>query len=194
MTSIPSIEVAFDCQPGQSFVIHWFTLTHNFNIDGANPNDMWPIQVTSRKDLDAQWGSQATLTLGVRPYFLTLPPLPFLTPPVRLVDAVPVTSAPDAPRMILLTGDAIPLDEPVTSKITINNVFRADTGAQLVMVDPTIAGGPDDPGGRLPRPQREGSPPTGSTQYNFPTVPRCPMSCRSTSRRRVHSRRSVARC
>jgi hypothetical protein len=136
VTSIPSIEVAFDCQPGQSFVIHWFTLTHNFNIDGANPNDMWPIQVSSRKDLDAQWGSQATLTLGVRPYFLTLPPLPFLTPPVRLVDAAPVTGDPARSGMILLTGDTILLDEPVTSKITINHVFRADTGEELVMVDP----------------------------------------------------------
>jgi hypothetical protein len=135
VAAIPTIEVAFDCRPGQSFVIHWFT---NLGYTGYVPGtlDAWDVQVATRKDATARWAPQASSTIRVNSVNLVLPPLPFITPPLQLVAAVPIISAPEEPpTQWLLTGDAIFLDQNVTSQITINRIFRADTGAELVMVD-----------------------------------------------------------
>ena len=134
--SVPTIEVAFSCNPGESFVIHWFTQLGYLGFDRTVDPESWFFQVDTRKGPDAKWTSLAPIEIKIRAVYLTLPPLPFITPPLQLVDLQPVATQPDEPQTWFMVGDGTALDVNVTSEVTFNRIFRADTGEELVIVDP----------------------------------------------------------
>ena len=133
----PKITVEFNCAPGQAFVIHWFLESVNHEIDSCCKYDTWSLGVASRSFGSRRWTPQAPPTLRVHWHFITLPPLSFITPPLQLVDMEPIITDPaEPPTTWLLTGDAIVLNQRVSSEVTAHRIFRADTGEELVLVDP----------------------------------------------------------
>ncbi len=130
-----SIDIAFDCQPGQAFVLHWFPTSQFYGFDGNN--EIWHFPVSTRFKAKDAWTPQTPPQLQVDAVnFTNIINVPFITPPLALVNVTPVITDPTQhPTQILLTGDAIALGTTVTSTITIDNVFRADTGAPLVIVN-----------------------------------------------------------
>jgi hypothetical protein len=140
------IEVAFACAPGQQFVIHWFPEAIFYNLTDApaaslpTTPDAWDFPVATRRAARDPWTRQATtphLDIYKVPIYITLPPLPYITPPLKLTDVVQVVTEPAAPPQYLLEGNGFILDyTKVTSTINVTTAYRADTGEELIVANP----------------------------------------------------------
>ena len=131
-----SIEIAFDCQPGQAFVLHWFPTSEYQGFDFPN-YDVWQFPVATRLKVKDGWTPQTPPQLRVHPVnFLDIINIPFIKPPVKLVEVAPVPSEPEAPQTWLLTGNGYIDIMPVQQTVTVTTAYRADTGAELIIANP----------------------------------------------------------
>ena len=132
-----SIEIAFDCQPGQAFILHWFPTAEYFNYSGFGNNEVWHFPVATRTKLNDDWVPQSPPQLQVDAFDLRdIINIPFIRPPVKLVEVVPVITEPEAPptSWLLVGNGSIPIG-PVQTTATVTTAYRADTGAELVIAN-----------------------------------------------------------
>jgi hypothetical protein len=129
---VGSVEVAYDCKPGQQFIVHYYARTDwTSQVAGADGYNRWPFDLSWRSSQDKQWiPLSGAPQIRVGAFDVVDPNQVFIMGPMILMDA-----SEDSDEIILTLQGRLP--DGSKTEVTMNTeTFYLPTGQGMVLSDP----------------------------------------------------------